>query len=67
MLFLFYFPFFHNLRLQSYDAELSVTPFLCRLQSIAAHRDHLVLRLSVRLSIRPSVCLCVCAVVTLSW
>ena len=31
--------------------------FLCRLQSIAAHRDHLVWRLSVRLSVSPSVCL----------
>ena len=33
--------------------------FLCRLQSIAAHRDHFVRHLSVR----PSICL----VVTLSW
>ena len=36
--------------------------FLCHLQSIAAHRDHFVWRLSVRLSVRPSVrpsiCLC---------
>ena len=37
--------------------------FLCRLRSIAAHRDHFVRRLSVRLS----VCVCVCPVVTLSW
>ena len=28
--------------------------FLCRLQSIATHRDHFVCRLSVRLSVRPS-------------
>ena len=34
--------------------------FLCRLQSIATHRDHFVRLLSVRLSVRPSVCLSVC-------
>ena len=35
--------------------------FLCRLQSIAAHRDHFVRRLSVRL------CVSVCPTITLSW
>ena len=40
-------------------ADDTVVTFLCRLQSIAAHRDHFVRRLSLR----PSVCL----VVTLSW
>ena len=30
---------------------------LCRLRSIATHRDHFVRRLSVRLSVRPSVTL----------
>ena len=34
---------------------------LCRLRSIAAHRDHFVQRLSVCLSV------CVCPVVILSW
>ena len=34
--------------------------FLCRLQSIAAHRDHFVRHLSVGPSVRPSVCLSVC-------
>ena len=33
--------------------------FLCRLRSIATHRDHFVRRPSVCLSIRPSVCLSV--------
>ena len=33
--------------------------FLCRLRSIATHRDHFVRRPSVRLSVRPSVCLSV--------
>ena len=33
--------------------------FLCRLQSIATHRDHFVRRPSVCLSVRPSVCLSV--------
>ena len=35
-------------------------PFLCRLRSIAAHRDHFVQRLSVRPSICLSACLSVC-------
>ena len=39
-----------------YDDRFS---FLCRLRSIAAHRDHFVRHLSVCLSVRPSV--------TLSW
>ena len=34
-----------------------ITWFLCRLRSIATHRDHFVRRLSVRLSVRPSVTL----------
>ena len=42
----------------------SSTKFLCRLRSIATHRDHFVCRLSVGpsvcLSVRPSVCLSVC-------
>ena len=32
-------------------------PFLCRLRSIAAHRDHFVWRLSVRVSVCLSACL----------
>ena len=40
---------------------LAIHPFLCRLRSIAAHRDHFVRRLSV--CVRASVC----PVVTLSW
>ena len=46
------------------------TFFLCRLRSIATHRDHFVRRPSVCLSVRPSVCLSirpsVCPSVTLS-
>ena len=48
-------------------ALFKVSLFLCRLRSIAAHRDHFVRRLSVRPSVCLSVCLSVCPVVTLSW
>ena len=40
--------------------------FVCRLRSIATHRDHFVRRLSVRPSVCPSVCLSVCLSVRLS-
>ena len=47
--------------------DSSISCFLCRLRSIAAHSDHFVRHLSVRLSVCLSVRACVCPVVTLSW
>ena len=47
-----------------------VITFLCRLRSIAAHRDHFVWRLSVSMSVHLSLCLSgshTFLVVTLSW
>ena len=58
--------YFRPIRIQDWYAQSWIPPpsFLCRLQSIATHRDHFVRRpsvcLSVRLSVRPSVCLSVC-------
>ena len=50
----FYFSFVFQFMFVARNLR-GTTDLLCRLRSIAAHRDHFVRRLSVRLSVRPSV------------